>query len=180
MKKKNPGGFTLIELIVVIAILGVLAGILIPTMLSYVRNSRISKANANAKQVHNAISAAITDMAVSQSKFVASGSSDEVVAISMREKGSANSIPYTISGKYSGTDGYDLDLTAYVGENFTGSGVGIINPEAFAVKYAFWSDEASQESALTQKALEGIYSEATQKADAKNGIIYGCYPLMLS
>lgn len=47
-------GFTLIEMIVVIAIIGILAGILAPTMSTYYRKSRIKTANGNAKMVYNA------------------------------------------------------------------------------------------------------------------------------
>lgn len=45
-------GFTLIELIVTIAIIGVLAAILVPSMLGYVGDSKLSTANANAKLVY--------------------------------------------------------------------------------------------------------------------------------
>lgn len=47
-------GFTLTELIVVLAIMGVLIAILGPTMTTYFRRSRIKDANTDAKMVYNA------------------------------------------------------------------------------------------------------------------------------
>ena len=55
-------GFTLIELIVVIAIIGVLAAILVPAMLGYVRRSKITTANSAAKSIYNALNIAMTEM----------------------------------------------------------------------------------------------------------------------
>lgn len=52
--KRLQKGFTLIELIVVIAIIGVLAAILVPTMIGYVRKSKLKTANLNAKLAYNA------------------------------------------------------------------------------------------------------------------------------
>ncbi len=56
-------GFTLVELVVVVAIIGVLAGILIPTMIGVSINARVTSANRLAKTVNDRSAEFLTKMA---------------------------------------------------------------------------------------------------------------------
>lgn len=61
MKKTNNKGFSLVELIVVIAIMAVLMVVVAPQMLRYVERTRIQRDNTAISEIANAVKIAMAD-----------------------------------------------------------------------------------------------------------------------
>ncbi len=90
--KKNNKGFSLVELIVVIAIMAVLMVVLAPALLRYVEKARIQTDETTASDVLNAVETALSDDDVYQ-KVVAETAGD----IQVRYTGNAGTVTTTTS-----------------------------------------------------------------------------------
>ena len=91
MKKDNKG-FSLVELIIVIAIMAVLVGVLAPQFIKYVEQSRRSRDIQTAQEIREAVLAAIADGKITGSATTAAYStlSASVDTISSEPKTAGN------------------------------------------------------------------------------------------
>lgn len=154
MMKGKLNGFTLIELIVVIAIIGVLAAILVPSMLGYLREARATRMNANARTVYTAAQAAISDA-------LATGN--------LTIKGTYIGDGYRVAVSQNGAD--NCDLTNFFGTDFKGYYKFQTDEGGSACLYAMWCDVGTPpySSQLSYQDVLNSISTATP---------VGCHPVL--
>lgn len=144
-------GFTLVELIVVIAIIVTLAAIFVPMLITYIDTARIGKLNANARTIYGAATYALSDCVVDPTKGV-------IVPNSIYTGDESDLIAYSGNGG-------QCSMADYLGDNFTGYFAFETSSNGSCV-YALWSENsisASDVEQLTQQDIESKY--------------VGCYPI---
>lgn len=148
--KQNKKGFTLVELIVVMAIIAVLAAILVPTMLGFMNNAKYTQANANAKTVYTAVNSVVADYCTDHAALTA----DSEATLDSTDLAS-----FAI-------DGVDFDMSSFL-EGMTGNATVVLNGSGTGCAYVTWSLGTPGNVQL---------SKDDQKS-ATGGDAIGCYPL---
>ena len=92
---KRLMGFTMVELIVVMAILAVLCGVIVPNVFAWLRDSKLKTCNSQAKVVFNTAVTVLQDYQL-EGKVSQITTTDGVITI---EKGDSNVATPTITAK---------------------------------------------------------------------------------
>lgn len=133
MKKMNNKGFSLVELIIVIAIMAVLIGVMAPQFLKYVEQSRKSTDISNAQSIATAIQADIAD-----GYITADVTGGTVTGSTTKSITEAPVVRGTVSGKVTSGSSftYDCDVATGVVKVYVGSGNFELYPGTDATKGA--------------------------------------------
>lgn len=148
---KKLKGFTIVELIVVMAIIAILASVILPSLITYIDVARVGRLNTNARHVYGAATYAIANITVSPSGGV-------IVPGDIYTGDTSDHIARSSGGGM-------FDVSEYLSNDYVGYFAFELSSSG-SCSYALWSEKPIAVSDVEQ---------LTQQ-DTKSRHI-GCYPI---
>ena len=116
MKKQSRKGFTLIELIVVIAVVGILIALLVPTMLGYVRRAKVKNDVSTANNIGKAVVAVMADNDAAQDSFYKHNTTN-FNGVTVERSGNPETYDITMVCKIDASASAGNNMSAWYGED---------------------------------------------------------------
>lgn len=163
--------FTLLELIVVIAIISVLMLIAVPNTIAYLRDSKVTAANTQAQEVYNAVQEYLISQQIRGEKAFGYTGSDDVIYIGAVTTGGQNSNAtfggsgFTSDNASKAIKGITGDTTGstkigYLSNGFEGAWLVAVYPKTYTVKFALFCSEYNNAAEAADKltVLSDMYT----------------------
>ena len=145
--KKNNSGFSLVELIIVIAIMAVLIGVLAPQFIKYVESSRQSTDMQNVQELKTAIETYVADNGENLA-------ADITITIgSQKAKVAGGGLDSTKLAEVGLTEETALKSTGWPSKTFT-----------YSVSKYTWTSDACVNSKEPKKDMKGVFETAASSS----------------
>ena len=157
MKKSSNKGFSLVELIIVIAIMAILVGVMAPQLIKYIEKSKVASDTQICDSVHSAMLYAFMDPEVA-----ASNDPNTKAAMALLTSGSGTSCDLTFFGSHPGSPFYDAVVES-------------LGFDPFASNVTFKSSPANASGKLVFGSADGssffIWIDNSDASGEKNDIV---------